>query len=102
MLRLQLHHVYILEAHPVDGWVDADNVSEGVCLRQAKTFDQRVAAAEALVRIRLRQNLTRIVYFSRDPKQKKYCGSFGQGSVGTYVYQNAERSDDIQCNIYIF
>lgn len=45
---IQLHHVYILEAHPVDGWVDADNVSEGVCLRQAKTFDQRVAAAEAL------------------------------------------------------
>lgn len=61
MLRLQLHHVYILEAHPVDGWVDADNVSEGVCLRQAKTFDQRVAAAEALVRIRLRQTLTHIV-----------------------------------------
>eukprot|EP00729_Bicosta_minor_P002178 gene2178-34389_t len=48
MLRLQLHHVYILEAHPVDGWVDADNVSEGICLRQAKTFEQRVAAAEAL------------------------------------------------------
>lgn len=97
MLRLQLHHVYILEAHPVDGWADADNVSEGVCLRQAKTFEQRVAAAEALVRIRLRQNLTHIVIFSNI----LWDFLVREALVRTYVYQNAERSDEYNV-IYIF
>ena len=32
----------------MDGWVDADNVAEGVCLMQAKTLAQRVDAAESL------------------------------------------------------
>jgi type I thyroxine 5'-deiodinase len=38
--------VYIAEAHPVDGWQTASNEAEGIRIRQAVTFADRLAAAE--------------------------------------------------------
>jgi type I thyroxine 5'-deiodinase len=37
--------IYIAEAHPSDGWQMASNESDGVLIRQAVTFDERVSAA---------------------------------------------------------
>ena len=38
--------VYIREAHPDDGWQVKANLDQGVCYRQPKTLDQRVAIAK--------------------------------------------------------
>ena len=46
---VKLRHVYILEAHPVDGWLDADNETDGVCIRQPTTLQQRISAANMFV-----------------------------------------------------
>lgn len=37
--------VYIKEAHPEDEWQMPSNVDEGVCYRQPKTLDARLAIA---------------------------------------------------------
>ena len=38
--------VYIREAHPDDGWQVKANLDQGVCYRQPKTLEQRVAIAK--------------------------------------------------------
>ena len=47
---VSLHHVYILEAHPVDGWADDDNTADGVCIKQPRTLQARLAAANAFAK----------------------------------------------------
>ena len=47
---VSLHHVYILEAHPVDGWADEDNTADGVCIKQPRTLQARLAAANAFAK----------------------------------------------------
>ena len=37
--------VYIAEAHPVDEWQMDSNETEGICIRQHTTFEERLAAA---------------------------------------------------------
>lgn len=37
--------IYIKEAHPEDEWQMPSNVDEGVCYRQPKSLDQRLAIA---------------------------------------------------------
>jgi hypothetical protein len=47
---VELRHVYVLEAHAADGWaLKEDNEDEGVCVKQPKTLEQRVAAARLWV-----------------------------------------------------
>jgi hypothetical protein len=38
--------VYIAEAHTIDGWQTASNEQEGIRIRQATTFAERLAAAQ--------------------------------------------------------
>ena len=60
-----LFHVYIVEAHPADGWVDADNVNEGVCHRQPTDLGERVALAKIMV-AELKLDPTRVLVDSMD------------------------------------
>ena len=42
-----LRHVYILEAHADDEWVDPDNAKDDVCFKKPRSLEQRIAIARA-------------------------------------------------------
>ena len=44
---LSLHHIYIVEAHPADGWIDAENTADGVCFQQPQSVEARFKNAKA-------------------------------------------------------
>lgn len=50
-VHLRLVNVYIVDAHPVDGWLTPENDSEhdDVCVMQPSSLDERVAVARAFV-----------------------------------------------------
>eukprot|EP00029_Vermamoeba_vermiformis_P010831 TRINITY_DN5799_c0_g1_i2.p1 TRINITY_DN5799_c0_g1~~TRINITY_DN5799_c0_g1_i2.p1 ORF type:complete len:127 (-),score=16.04 TRINITY_DN5799_c0_g1_i2:147-527(-) len=46
---LELIHVYIMEAHPTDGWQLPDNEQDGVCYRQPQSLKERIQVCKQLV-----------------------------------------------------
>lgn len=47
---VNLRHLYIMEAHPADGWrLREDNDDHGVCVRQPRTLEARLAAARGFI-----------------------------------------------------
>jgi hypothetical protein len=48
-LSLDLIHVYIMEAHPTDGWQLPDNEEDGVCYRQPQSLNERIQVCKQLV-----------------------------------------------------
>jgi hypothetical protein len=48
-LALDLIHVYIMEAHPTDGWQLPDNEEDGVCYRQPQSLNERIQVCKQLV-----------------------------------------------------
>lgn len=48
--RVEFLTIYIKEAHPLDEWQMTSNETEGVCYRQPKSTDERVAIANDFVK----------------------------------------------------
>jgi hypothetical protein len=65
--------VYILEAHPEDGWKMAANEKEGIKVNQPKTYEERTkVAGECLKNLKL--SIPCLVDDMQNTAQKAYAG----------------------------
>ncbi len=100
--------VYIAEAHPTDEWQVPSNETEGVCLLQARTLDQRLAAAR-LCTANLELSIPTLVdpmdnavssAFSAWPERIYIAGRDGRihyrGGPGPYGFDPAEARGSLQ------
>ena len=100
--RASFFVVYIAEAHAVNEWQMESNETEGICIRQHTTFEERMAAAR-LCAERLRLTIPTLVdmmdnaaceWFAAWPERIYIVGADGRiaykGGPGPYEFNPAE------------
>lgn len=71
--RASIYIVYILEAHPVDGWKAAQNERQGIQVKQPKSYEERVkVAGDCLADLKL--SIPCLVDDLQNTAQKAYAG----------------------------
>lgn len=71
--QVSIYIVYILEAHPSDGWQVAQNERQGILVKQPKTYEERVKAAGACL-ADLKLSIPCLVDDLQNTAQKAYAG----------------------------
>jgi type I thyroxine 5'-deiodinase len=71
--RAEFLTVYVKEAHPEDEWQQDANVAEGVCYKQPKTTQQRLAIANDFVK-RFKFPIPLLVDPIENPANAVYAG----------------------------
>jgi type I thyroxine 5'-deiodinase len=82
--------VYVKEAHPEDEWQQDANIAEGVCYKQPKTTEQRLAIANDFVK-RFKFPIPLLVDPIENPANAVYAGwperLYVIDEQGTIVYK---------------
>lgn len=71
--KAHFYIVYIIEAHPSDGWQVKQNENEGVEYKQPKTYDERVKIAGDCMKD-LKLTIPALVDDMSNTAQKAYAG----------------------------
>jgi len=71
--RASVYIIYILEAHPSDGWQVPQNERQGVIVKQPKTYEERVKVAGGCL-ADLKLSIPCLVDDLQNTAQKAYAG----------------------------